>query len=224
MSTAEANPQTKLEALQALHEQARREKARLEVQLLQASQREAKLAAALEKADERALRQAPPPGARVGESKWRKAVRELNHFDAGELAAEVSVTRREANVKIRDYLARGILKDDGYRTYRFQKPNEGPGEAFEHQQRLRAVPDAPQRAATGAVAVAGTGKTLLSALAKEVRPIVADAMKDGWELRARGDGHFELRKGKAHITVVGTPRNAGNAANQVRRGLAAARG
>jgi hypothetical protein len=53
--------------------------------------------------------------------------------------------------------------------------------------------------------------TMIHRLAKELQPIVREALREGWKLEDSG-GHFKLTRRGERISISNTPRNAGNEA------------
>jgi len=99
--------------------------------------------------------------------------------------------------------------------YEYVQPQEA-GEAFENQQRLRAV--APiERVVVDISAGSKHSDGASSIPDKDIRRAVKAAMADGWELERKGDGHWTLHKGQHKVGVAGTPKNPSAAAIRILR-------
>lgn len=153
----------------------------------------------------------------------RDAVTKLRCFTVSELAAELGIPRALAKKRLEALAAaeEPIVRPDGRYAgqpmYAWIDPRQqGPGEAFEAEQRLRVVggTDAPtERSAP----VAGVGDPSRMIANKVVRGAVKEALEHGWQLEAKGDGHYRLVKQGVRVGVAGTPKNPDGAAEVIRR-------
>lgn len=166
--------------------------------------------------------------AALSEEGWRRAVRQLGTFTVSELAAELSVSNATATKHLKAMAAAGLVKAAGRvlgkPLYEYIRPTDA-GEAYEQQQerRLRIVEDPPEEVTTVIVAERGLGvaQSLLSSIAtKEIREVAREAISKGWTLENIGGKHImALRKDGRIIRLVSSPRNAGDAAQQLRQRL-----
>jgi AraC-like DNA-binding protein len=182
--------------------------------------------------EERALvEQATKPARRAGiaEEVLRRTVRELGTFTVSELAAELGCSPGTAKRRLDSMLsatppmAKPAGRVMGKPVYEWVRPTEA-GAAFENQQRLGTR--GPSESAVLAMAdrvergrpVAGVGDPSSVIAKKEVREVVRAALRDGWRLVPKGDGHWNLVSPQgASIGVAGTPKNPGGAADLIGR-------
>lgn len=162
----------------------------------------------------------------VAEETWRRTVRQLGTFTVSELACELGVSTALARKHLGTMMdmdppmAKTVGRALGKQLYSYCKPTEA-GAAFETERRLRVVGDivpdvdAPVRGA----AVAGTGSNPWDVISHKVlRDAVRDAVRAGWKLQKKGDGHWSLWKGTDEVGVASSPSNPTGAAEIVRRG------
>jgi hypothetical protein len=151
----------------------------------------------------------------------RDVIVRLDSFTEGKLAKMIGCTPERARQFI------GLLEDmievvdDGGEqvVYRYREP-DGPGVAFESQQRLRAVTSIEGVADLAAAGDGQAARNLLSSIpSKEVRRVAARAVHEGWSLVNGGGRHPMVLKREGHqpITLVSTPRDPDVAAEQLRR-------
>lgn len=151
----------------------------------------------------------------------RDAVIRLGRFTASELAAELECPLAEARRVLRDpEVAKMIEEADRFGRqviYAYVAPTD-PGDAFKAQQRLRLVHN--ERVAD--LAMAGDGEAsanLLDAIRdKDVRKVVAEAIREGgWQLtRGSGPHPLKLTRGTETIPVAA---NSAHAVKAIRRQL-----
>lgn len=157
----------------------------------------------------------------VAEATWRRAVRQLGTFTVSELATELGCSPITAKKHLTEMKDMGMVSPAGKLgrspMYAYVKP-EDAGAGFDAQQRLRITEDigGPTRTYTGPVA--GTGSHPADVIASTaVRKVVKDAIAQGWQLRPKGDGHFNLVKDGFKVGVAGTPKNPTGAAAVIAR-------
>lgn len=151
----------------------------------------------------------------------RDAVIRLGRFTASELAAELECPLAEARRVLRDpEVAKMIEEADRFGRqviYAYVAPTD-PGDAFKAQQRLRLVHN--ERVAD--LAMAGDGEAsanLLDAIRdKDVRKVVAEAIREGgWQLTLGTGPHpLKLTRGTETIPVAA---NSAHAVKAIRRQL-----
>lgn len=151
----------------------------------------------------------------------RDAVIRLGRFTASELAAELECPLAEARRVLRDpEVAKMIEEADRFGRqviYAYVAPAD-PGEAFKAQQRLRLVRDE----SVADLALAGDGQAsanLLDAIRdKDVRKVVAEAIREGgWRLTLGTGPHpLKLTRGTETIPVAA---NSAHAVKAIRRQL-----
>lgn len=156
----------------------------------------------------------------VVQHELRATVRRLGVFTVSELAAELGVKNPTARKHLAAMEAAGMVQGAGrslgQTLYQYVKPTEAGG-AFEQQRALRVVPD-ESVGTTRSLPVAGTGSMPWDAIAaKPVREAVRDACRAGWQLKKKGDGHWNLIKDGRKVGVAGTPANPDGAADVIRR-------
>lgn len=158
----------------------------------------------------------------VAEETWRRAVQRLGRFTPSELAAELGVSIGTARKHLDALTESGIVAPYGRlgRTpmFTYKKPDDA-GAAFKAQRRLHTVDPVdvgPTRAYSGPVA--GTGSHPADVISHPaVRKVVKAAIADGWTLRAKGDGHWDLVKDGSKVGVASTPKNPTAAAVRIAR-------
>lgn len=148
----------------------------------------------------------------------RDAVVKLGTFTIGELAAELGCSTAKARRELErvKHLVNPAGRLGSRQMWAYCVP-DGPGAAFEAQQRLKTVQPG-DLAAPGA----DIKQSILSMVAdKEIRAVVREALADGWELVHAGGKHPMrlVRDDCRPITLSSTPRNPGNAARAIRRQL-----
>lgn len=162
---------------------------------------------------------------RLEDTRLRDGIVRLGAFTIPELAAMLKVkpgtVRQHQLFKSMCDESAIVNLDERHRgqpRYEYVKPEE-PGKAFEVSQASAPPPPEPSDP------IVGTGNNpLLNALDKSVRTAARAGIRDGWELRQTGSGHYELtRDGFRSIPISGTPRNASDEANHVRQRLRTAR-
>lgn len=147
----------------------------------------------------------------------RDAVVKLRHFTASELAAELGCSNARARREL-DRMMDKVKADGrvGGRQMWAYVPPDGPGAAFEAQQRLRSVQDDDDRSP----AVQVSGGLLSMVTPKELREVAREAIRDGWKLVNSGGKHpMRLEKDGKVVGLASTPTNAGSAARAIRRQL-----
>lgn len=170
----------------------------------------------------------PPAGFRHGHISLemvRDAVVKLRHFVIGELAAELGCStaraRRELD-RVTDLVR--PAGNFGQRQIWAYIPPEGPGAAFEQQQKLRVADPEVDVARVQATSqnIAQTNLPMISD--KEIKKVVRKALDDGWRLVHVGGKHplALVKDGCEPITLSSTPRNSGDAARAIARALRAA--
>lgn len=155
---------------------------------------------------------------RYSPEELRDAVVKLGEFTASELAAELGCTKRQAEDQLQrvTHLAKPAGKLGRQPMYAYRAP-EGPGRAFEAQQRLRAadVLDVEREH--------DIKQSVISMISdKEIKEAVREAIGQGWTLLHTGRGKHPLRlvrNGETPIPLASTPRSSGNAAKAIRRRL-----
>lgn len=146
----------------------------------------------------------------------RDAVVELGVFTLSDLANKLGCSRAKAKVELNRVMK--LVKPAGkfghQQMYEYCAP-EGPGAAFEAQQRLRVVEDDSRTPGPQDIK-----QSILSSVQdKEIREAVREAISRGWELVNAGGRHplRLVRDDCRPITIVSTPRSSGNAARAIRR-------
>jgi bacterioferritin-associated ferredoxin len=149
----------------------------------------------------------------------RDAIVDMRTFTKKELAARLGVSAQTAGRYIEEWMEDDRLAAAGKwgKEHVFAYvPPEGPGKAFEHQQKLRVV-EGTTRAYSGPVAGTGKKGQLYEQISDpSVRRAVREAMGEGYTLESRGDGHFTLVKGTSRIPVPSTPLSGDGAAKRIR--------
>lgn len=151
----------------------------------------------------------------------RDAVIALGRFTASELAAELECSLAEARRILREpEVAKMIEEADRFGRqiiYAYVAPSD-PGEAFKAQQRLRLVRDE----SIADLALAGDGQAsanLLDSIRdKDVRKVVAEAVREGgWQLTLGSGPHpLKLTRGTETIPLAA---NSAHAVKAIRRQL-----
>jgi hypothetical protein len=162
--------------------------------------------------------QPAPRKVHSADAAFRDAITRTTTFTISEIASHLAWTPARVRKYVEEWIDSGRVADTR-RRFGKQKiyeyvPPEGPGKAFEAQQRLRAVPDTPVR---GHQAVVGSGRQPLDMIAhKSVKAAVREAMGEGFTLEPKGDGHYTLVKGTERIPVPSTPKNPDGTAKRIR--------
>lgn len=140
-------------------------------------------------------------------------------FTDSELASHLDVPVASVKKHVKDMLESGMIRDTGERfnrkaIYEFAEP-EGPGAAFEAQQRLTPEPEVAPRGDFQEVKLT----RVPSGVHKDLVRVVKEAMADGWRCEPAGAGHYQLIRGKQKVQFAGTPRNPGNEATHLKQGI-----
>lgn len=150
----------------------------------------------------------------------RDAVVTLKRFTIGELAAELGCSNARARREL-DRVMQLVKPDGGIgkRQIWAYVPPDGPGAAFTQQQKLRVPEPTVSRTPGGEVR-----QSIISMVSdKEIKAVVREALRDGWELvHTGGRHHLALVKGGRTVGLPSTPTNSGNTARALRRELNAA--
>lgn len=154
----------------------------------------------------------------ISDEQLRDAIVKLGTFTASELGAELGCSTARARIELKR--AMHIVKPDGSwagrQMWAYVAP-EGPGAAFEAQQRLKPV---EQQVARGGGEIKQSILSMVSH--KEIKEVVREALKDGWELVHVGGKHpLALVKSGRRVGIASTPTNPGHAAKAIRRQLRA---
>jgi hypothetical protein len=155
-------------------------------------------------------------------------VRELGTFTVSELAAElgcskpVAAKRLNAMMTVVPPMIRPAGRALGKPIFEYLRPHD-EGLAFANQQRMRERTTPEQHAVAMAPPLVERNQEVKNSLvesisAKEIRAVVREAIDAGWKLEV-GSGKHRLRlvNGGKRVTVVSTPRNPSNAANNLRQ-------
>jgi hypothetical protein len=169
-------------------------------------------------------RESRPKRSVTPEEEWRRTVRQLGVFVTSELATELGCSGITAKKHINEMMEAGIVRPAGKvfgkPAYEYVKPTDA-GEKFEAQRKhqLHAVESvataAPKRGTVMGVSKGGGAEPIPN---KDIRKAVAAAIRNGWDLERKGDGHWKLTKpGLPSVSVAGTPSNPTGTADMIRR-------
>lgn len=161
------------------------------------------------------------------ESAWRSAVRRLGRFTKSELAAELRCSVKAADSHVKALLEHEppMLRQRGYYgrkpMYEYLPPTDA-GRAFEIQsaQRDRATPEslAPTMAVERPHDLSQSKSRRVSKA--PLRKIIAEAKQAGWTfVPANGSSKARLVKDGRTVLIPETPRNATNAADNLRKSV-----
>lgn len=158
---------------------------------------------------------------------WRRTVREMGTFTVSELANELGCSAQTARGHLKTMVDMNMVQSAGRALgkplYEYVKPTEA-GNAFTAQQIHRAQEPAPETVAVierSGQAATGFMERARRSIAPEVWRVVVEACDAGWRLGEGGGEHsfYLQRPGVRRVFIVGSPRNKGAAAQQLRQRL-----